>query len=220
MTEKGGNKLKRFLFILCAMFLFSVGSAQAATYDLNLKGDVSTAYSSYVDFEGIRYDFWGLSLDGLTPFTAYQGDTVNATISFNDSITIESYGLNTTFQILLSGNNSSGYDTAMHTFTTFYNDETQVGGIHECTSFTRDWLITGPTLYPEYDSSPITFDKVTINFSIDKIVDKTYIPGSLDISNASFRTVKQSPVPIPPSLFLLGSGLVGLAGFRKRFFIK
>jgi hypothetical protein len=29
-----------------------------------------------------------------------------------------------------------------------------------------------------------------------------------------------APVPIPPSLFLLGSGLAGLAGFRKRFFVK
>jgi len=52
-----------------------------------------------------------------------------------------------------------------------------------------------------------------------KLSDDQWIPwpyGTEGIADATFETWMR-PVPIPATIFLLGSGLIGLAGFRRKF---
>ena len=50
--------------------------------------------------------------------------------------------------------------------------------------------------------------------------DLPMVNASLELLNTSeFNTVPSS-VPIPPSIWLLGSGLIGLVGLRRKFFRK
>lgn len=42
-------------------------------------------------------------------------------------------------------------------------------------------------------------------------------PAIRDITTGSVSTVPPSPTPLPGSIILLGSGMIGLAGFRRKF---
>lgn len=44
---------------------------------------------------------------------------------------------------------------------------------------------------------------------------RDYIDGTGQLINRS-RAIYQNPVPVPPSIFLLGSGIIGLIGVRRR----
>jgi hypothetical protein len=43
------------------------------------------------------------------------------------------------------------------------------------------------------------------------------LAATSDFSNLSFVDCPPQPVPIPPTALLLGSGLLGLVGFRRKF---
>lgn len=109
--------------IAAAVLFLAIGQAQAATYNLSLT-DIPGTYSSG---SSTTDNTWSVSLDGLgAGFTAYQGDTVNATITLN-SVYTTAIGANDSWLDLgLYGNNSSGYDTSTTATTTFYHNGAQV----------------------------------------------------------------------------------------------
>lgn len=56
----------------------------------------------------------------------------------------------------------------------------------------------------------------TIDLNVNSLIDTSYTTIGSPTGYGATVSVEQ-PVPVPPSVLLLGSGLVGLAGFRKKF---
>jgi hypothetical protein len=210
---KGDSSMKKkLLVILGFIFVLALGTgqAQAATWDLNLAGDVSNR--SFYDFNigSTNYSGWSLGLTGLTSFTALEGDTVNATITLDESVTMPASVFNTSVELGLYGANPS-YVTSTSSTITFYNDDIE-GSTFTTGSSSASWLYAGATLFGPDNS--FTFDKIIINCTIDKIGEG----NSLYLTNATLNAQMQNPaVPIPGAIWLLGSGVLGLLGFKRKF---
>lgn len=65
-------------------------------------------------------------------------------------------------------------------------------------------------IYTEYDTRWVTFSREGISFQTDS--DQNRASANSAIGHWLIR-----PVPIPSALWLLGTGLIGLVGFRKKF---
>ena len=75
-----------------------------------------------------------------------------------------------------------------------------------------DWLSTGHL----YTSSSLVSNWV-VGTEVPAINQAYAIDGSFSELYAKLTLTKISPIPEPTTMLLLGSGLIGLAGFRKRF---
>jgi hypothetical protein len=211
---KGAGSMKKILLMILGMFFvlaLGMGQAQAASWTLELTGDMQNAGTYNFNSGDRNYSGWSLNLDEFTTFSASQGDQVNATITLNKSVTMPASVYNTSVELALYGDSNPGYDTSTFSTTTFYYDGTE-GSTFTQGSSSADWLFAGATLFGPDNS--FTFDKILINYSINKIGDG----NSLVLTHAMLTTQLQNPaaVPIPAAVWLLGSGLVGLLGFKRK----
>lgn len=209
---------KKLLVILGFIFVLAlgIGQAQAATYYLYLYGNVADC--SFYDFNdgGTNYSGWSLGLTGLRSFAVNKGETIDATIILSAPVTIPASAYNTWLDLCLYGDTSPGYDTGTTATTTFYNGGV-TGSTFENEIYSANWVVAGAVIFPPDNSAEFTFDKVTINFSIDKIGD-VGDDNLLDLTHATLNAQMQNPaVPIPGAIWLLGSGVLGLLGFKRKF---
>lgn len=70
---------------------------------------------------------------------------------------------------------------------------------------------------PDHPAQTINFAN-TLSYYVSELTDRNGNALSLDLmSSTSGTDYTQSNVPIPGAIWLLGSGLIGIAGFRKKF---
>ena len=96
--------LKSSLAFAAACALWA-GSAQAATYDLNLTGIATNGFYSSQDVGATHYDQWVLVLDGLSDangFSVEVGDTINTIVTLNQLFTVPSSVRCATVQMVCS----------------------------------------------------------------------------------------------------------------------
>lgn len=79
-------------------------------------------------------------------------------------------------------------------------------------------------IYSDGRTSPYTYaylgDLLSVNPNLLIFMEaRDYLGDTGQLLNRS-RTIYSSPVPVPPSVLLLGSGLIGLVGLRRRKFKK
>ena len=197
--SKGGKKLKKLLrFVFATALVFSIGGwAGAATYIFE-----PSPSSDLWDLDHYKYYTWGI--DWNLP----QGETIAAaTLSFDDVRNNDSSLNHLYVQLLDSASNGVAVGT----------DDPASGNYFEKQGIQ---LYHGKNLSSTALDIDVIFDSDQISTLLGYLEDGNFglgfDPDCYFYNDEITLTLNTVNTPIPGAIFLLGSGLVGLAGLRKK----
>jgi hypothetical protein len=196
---KSTNVMKSF-FAICSLFCFvllSFNLANAANI-APLYG-TTTASSEYSEYWDSQYAIDG---DSSTAWTAVMGGGPNdpqwIIVDLQNQVQI------TRIDLLFSqyiGGPFFGY-------TNEYNLYTSIDG--------ADWSFVGSGILTEHTDPELYTDIYAISGDSLRYVKYEVVGGTHWASITEIETYDTSAVPIPAAVWLLGSGLIGLVGIRRR----
>jgi len=202
--------MKRILAVIFAVALlaFVAGTAQAvlidfesdtAGYKPNNWQSVDSSLVSFSDSNGADMMVWNYGEQGLGDQSlAIHSDLDNSWLIMNFSVYVD-------YLELWFGNDDPGYCSAGdQAVLTLFDGTTQVGQVFVVMSpddiMNQNILFSGAL----FDSATFYYNVTNPALGLTEVVDNiTFNPAS-------------STVPIPGAVWLLGSGLIGLVGFRKK----
>lgn len=206
--------LKSSLALAAACALWA-GSAQAATYDLNLTGIATNGFYSSQDVGATHYDQWVLVLDGLSDangFSVEVGDTINTIVTLNQLFTVPSSVSLTSFGLILGGAFPGG-DTEVSGGIEFYDGATLVKSGASSTS-TSGQLADSVVFFPP-DNGAFTFDSFRSSFTITTLASPAQLTYALATYSLNSPAVAV-PEPAAWALMIMGFGGVGALMRRRR----
>ena len=195
-------------FTAIAICILAFATAHASTIELDLTGAVSNGAYVKNDFDS-RFT-WTLSLSGLSPFTISSGDTIDATVNFDQILTIPPSTSITGFYFWLQATsfNSLGYETP-GTTTFFLNGIPVFKESGGSSSSASSGVRVTAQLPPS--NNGYALNSLTASFTVNQITPTTV--GSAQIGYAT-----DNPVPVPAGIWLLVSGIGALFAFARRNF--
>jgi hypothetical protein len=200
------------LAMAASVLALGVGHARAATtYDLNFTA--VAADGSTANFYGgtSYYNQYSVTLSPLDPsqaFTVEQGDTINATVTFDGPFTIPASVTRTNFAFFLEGDAFPNENTGVDSDITIYNGSNIV--LEQSGSTTTSGFLASTTdIYPP-NNGPITFDSFTTSFTISDLATPASVyRGVFDYTLVQDNAVAVAPEPAAWALMLLGFGGLG-----------
>ncbi len=198
--------------VLAAVGLAAASSpANAANYTLSLTGDPSLlAPGTFVG--GTKAALVLAGLDGTSPLSVSQGDSVNVTVTLSSLLTISPISGLTAVDDLFSGTGFDGSPVNTTDVFSFYNGGTLVA-TYSGGDGTSLQLASGISYAP---GTTLTFDSYTDNFTINTLT------GTASLNGARFTYDRFFAAPEPATwmLTIAGMGLVGGAMRRKRAAVR
>lgn len=195
-----------------ALVMASVGQARAAHTDLALTGTVGNGQALVQVIGNTRYDQWFLQLDGLdanAAFSVSQGDSITATITLDQSLTVPASVDFTTLLLIFQGTGFAGDSVASSGSLDLSNLGSLV--VNRVQSASSSGQLPAGTGFGPPDNTAITFDSMVWTLSIDTLSQ----PANLD--HALFYYTLFSPaVPEPATYALMLLGVGALGGLAKR----
>lgn len=189
--------------------------ASAASYVLNLTGNVSSGATATVDSGGFRFNFFTIALANFSPTTFQVGDDVQATITLDQQLTVPTATVRNGVDLILLNTTYPGTTTTT-TGTTDLFDMGVPAFAGAGSSSSADQLVNGLV---NFGGSSFTFDLAQSNFVVTALG-----AASLDTDTALFRyiTVDELPpaaVPEPAAwaMMVLGFGLIGATARRRPY---
>jgi hypothetical protein len=180
-----------------------------------LLGFTGLANAATINFEDM-IDTWGIWGDA-TPIV--EGAPLSYTHNINDSINLAAGDLVTSASLELDFTNDV-FDTV---FTGWFRG---LDDLTEYVSYGFDgssWTSIGEVDNGQYVVSvnvALLNDNGMLNVKLS-VTNNDSGSGTAYLDHSRlYGTAETAPVPEPATMILLGSGLMGLAGFRKRFFKK
>jgi hypothetical protein len=197
----GDKKLKKLLrFSFAIALVFSIGGwAGAATYIF----EPSPSFDLW-DLDHYKYYTWGI--DWNLP----QGETIAAATLSLDDVRNHNSGLNDLYvQLLDSASNGVAVGTDNQALGNYFANQNQ--GIQ---------LYHGVNLSNTAQDIDVIFNTGQISTLLDYLNDGNFglgvDPDCHFYNDGITLTLNTVNTPIPGAIFLLGSGLVGLAGLKKK----
>jgi hypothetical protein len=152
----------------------------------------------------------------LSTFTADPGVTENSgTVSFTEDMTYATwYFYNDNFSVPSNATDLSfDYD-----FVSGPDDSDDYLTFEINYNIIQSFDVNDPTGHFNFDLSPFQNQNISIAWGLIWGGDE-YAGSTASISNLDLAT-QSAPVPEPGTMLLLGSGVLSLFGFRRRYFFK
>jgi hypothetical protein len=188
------------------------GSAQAASFDVALKGQVANFTNFQIPFNGMLFNEFSLNLTGLDStdaITVSQGDTINATVTLDSAYTIPTSQIRTDLLLFLSGSAFPAENTGVNGTFNFYNAGMLVNSF-SYDSTTSGQLASFAAVFAP-NNGAFTFDSFTNDFTINTLMTS----ATLDGSNFTYALVSHIPEPASWAIMLMGFAGLG-ATLRAR----
>ncbi len=204
--------MKKFLVFLCAtLLILSVASAAKAVMVMELSGDSG---SSIVDFT-----LSGWSVDTITQAAPYLGggfDIYSGPDLFPPGISPDdgTYGL---FSLLTGGgawvNETTGLVSPIDGI--WLQDQSLFGTVERFgVSFSQHQFANTDDVISWNGSGTFDLSSRGLTFGDLNLGEAL---GQDDYYTGLYGEIRIKPIPEPATMLLLGTGLIGLAGFRRKF---
>jgi len=203
------------------LFLLVIGFTDAQALYIQRYVEITPSYNQiFSDEEYGSGTFWRPSFS-IEPFTLYEpGDTIEITVGLGGS-KVEFIAGDTNQESLGAGIGSPGgqhtYYNATWEFLDVQGDP--ISNIYATNSYSEGWGIAVNFNPINLSDTSFSFGGIRYTFTIldNSILPSIFDEGFIGVQTQGSFEITQAPVPEPSTMFILGSGLLCLIGYRKKF---